>query len=137
MRTALLTVVLCFVCCSCSQTRPVVQLKPGYVIPDAVYAPGIYLPSEKGYNCTRYKSDEIDEYLDGLIAKHTPGEIVQVDGLKWKRTDQEWAWEPYPNPPMPVLEEGECPRKHFGEYAEWINTHPHFGYPPLPLIDRE
>jgi len=97
----------------------------------AVYKLGAFKPVKNDYGFKHYDEKKTRLFLAGITLKHQVGEIIEVDGLKWKKEGEYWT--PYPNPPTPVLEEGEDIGKHVKEYGKWINDHPHFGYPPLPM----
>jgi len=101
-----------------------------------------FTPKEGQYGYLLYNGEKMSAFLKDIIGDFILGDIVEVDGLKWKKQLVSLgdgynieSWEPYPNPPMPVLEKGEDISKHLKAYSKWINDHPHFGYPPLPLFD--
>lgn len=117
------------------------------IIADAYFEIGAYEPAPNEYHYKQYMEAEkrIRNFLEACNDLFSDGDIVSVDGLKFKKIESSFVfakndpnysravWEPFPNPPMPVLEPGESRIKHVQEYAEWINRHPHFGYPPIPL----
>lgn len=113
--------------------------EPGYVSKagskiEAVYHIGAFLPSKIDYNMNHYDSGKMIAFLDTMKSRYQDKQIVEVDGLKWIKTNEEWT--PYPNPPIPVFVQGEDSVQHTMKYAKWIDDHPHFGYPPLPFQKR-
>jgi hypothetical protein len=38
---------------------------------------------------------------------------------------------------IPVYKQGDDVGDYCRRYAEWIDNHPHFGYPPLPLENKK
>lgn len=112
------------------------QHMPVKTIVVAEYEIGAYKPDPRKYGTETYDNNKTQLFLETIKNKFKDGDIVAVDTLKYKKAtiDGEGGyWEPYPNPPEPILEKGEDAGKHIKEYAYWINTHPHMGYPPLPV----
>ena len=98
------------------------------------YTIDAFISNEDEYNFRHYDAQKTRQFLAQISDDYRSGEIVEVDGLKWKK--QKVSWVPYPNPPIPILEKGEDRGKHLKEYANWIDSHPHFGYPPLPMGNK-
>lgn len=104
-----------------------------------------FVPKKGEYSFRLYDGQKTKQFLNEIGERFEIGDIIEVDGLKWEKYlksiesengIESWAdWRPYPNPPMPVLEDGEDVGVHVREYAKWINDHPHFGYPPIPLFE--
>ena len=99
----------------------------------AVYKLGAFKPKRGEYGFKNYDGKKTRLFLAGITRRHNEMDVIEVDGLKWQREHNYWT--PFPNPPIPALEKDEDRGKHFKEYAKWINDHPHFGYPPLPMTD--
>lgn len=106
--------------------RPSIQKKYSKI--RASYIIGAYNPSN-GYNCFQYNSSKTMAFLNSLPNEFEEGEIIEVDNLKWKMTDGRWL--AHKNPPGPFDTNGHPTNFHL--YAQWINDHPHLGFPPLPL----
>ena len=105
------------------------------VTPTASFSIGTFKPSKTEYNYKHYDNAKAMTLLASVNNRFSDGDIVAVDGLKWKKN--EGYWEPIPNPPIPVLKPGDDVCEHTIRYAEWINNHPHFGYPPIPMDNKE
>ena len=110
------------------------------VIANAYFNLGAYQGDSKQYNYKAFSMAraKINAFLDKCNDLFSIDDIVSVDGLKFQKIAMIGGgirWEPFPNPPMPVLDKSdpENRKTHFRKYAEWINEHPHFGYPPLPM----
>lgn len=99
------------------------------------YEIGAYKPDPRKYGFKNYNAVMAGEFLSAAVNKYKNLDIIAIDGLKWQLVNG--YWNPFPNPSIPVLEEGEDMGKHIQEYAKWIDEHPHFGYPPLPMMDKE
>ena len=113
------------------------------VTPKCRYEIGAYKPQKGEYNFRCFDMNVTKSFLVSIAPKYKKGDIVSVDGLKWIRLEVTSVqrqlpvgWEPYPNPPMPVMKLGGDQAKHCIAYAQWVNDHPHFGYPPIPLFGK-
>ena len=96
---------------------------------------GAFRPSKTEYNFRHYDAAKTVAFLASIKDRFSDGELVAVDGLKWRLEDGRWV--PFPNPPIPVFKQGDDRAEHCRRYAEWVNNHPHFGYPPIPMMDRK
>jgi hypothetical protein len=125
----------------------------------ASYVIGAFKPDPKKYGYQTYDTEKVKGFLKSIPEEHFKyGDIIEIDGLKWIKTEEllktiasktgksmiELAaagvskWKAYPNPPTPVFEkEKETANEHCEEYAKWIDDHPHFGLPPLPMPEKE
>ena len=116
------------------------------VVAKAYFKLGAYKGSTTEYNYKQYGESKkrINKFLEACTDLFEDNDIVSVDGLKFQKTlafnyGSANSWKPFPNPPMPVLDKSldkSNPRNrhdHFRKYSKWINDHPHFGYPPLPM----
>lgn len=114
------------------------------VLANAYFNIKAYKGDKNSYNFRRYleAKPKIEYFLDISCVFFKDGDIVSVDGLKFKINvfsnscgKVVHSWEPFPNPPKPVLESRDSNevREHIIRYARWINEHPHFGYPPIPI----
>ncbi len=104
------------------------------VTPKESFSIGAFNPSKTEHNFKHYDEGKTVAFLASIKERFSEGDIVAVDGLKWEITEGEW--EAIPNPPIPVLEPGDNVLEHDQRYAEWIDNHPHFGYPPLPMGNK-
>ena len=105
-----------------------------------------YIKADKYYKINSFNHETkafdkqaMEKFIASIDSKYDAGDIISIDGLKWMKVSTrgkghvEAMFTPYPNPPIPVYEEGkENKLDHIQEYKEWIINHPHFGYPPLP-----
>jgi len=103
-----------------------------------LHNPKAWQSHHQGIRSSKYrKAEEAVQQLDS--STYEKGDVVEVAGFSWRKSvshvpaDSWIEWVPYPNPPVPQLEKGESKAKHTQEYAKWIQDHPHFGYPPIPL----
>ena len=112
---------------------PVVSYIPP--TPTASFAIGAFEPNATEYNYKHYDEGKAVAFLASVNDRFSEGDIVALDGLKWKKIEGEW--QPIPNPPIPVLKPGEASGDFINRYAEWIDNHPHFDYPPIPLANKE
>ena len=96
---------------------------------------GAFNPSKTEYNFRHYDKKMAVAFLASVNNRFSEGDIVAVDGLKWKKNEGEW--EAFPNPPIPVFKQGDNIQEHVLRYAEWIDNHPHFGYPPIPMENKK
>ena len=112
----------------------VVPVKQHYII-------GAYRPKREEYNFRNYDDQKTRQFLTAVLEEHSVGDVISVDGLKWIKKEKQIPpskhmlvfWEPFPNPPQPVYEkEKESALEHCEEYAEWVDLHPHLGFPPMP-----
>lgn len=99
------------------------------------YSIGAFTPDAVEHNVNHYDQGKALTFLASVDGRFSDGDIIAIDGLKWQKADAEWH--PIPNPPIPVLERGESIDKYTRRYAEWIENHPHFMYPPLPYERQE
>jgi hypothetical protein len=104
-------------------------------VPKESFSIGAFKPSKTEYNFKHYDGEKVAALLASVNGRFSDGDIVAVDGLKWQKNAGEWA--AIPNPPIPVLKPGDDVSKYLDLYAEWIEDHPHFGYPPLPLGNKK
>ena len=116
--------------------------KSEYCEVNASYKIGAFKPDPKKYGYQTYDQKKAKLFLASIPREHYRiGDIIEVDGLKWikenMQLEMKTLWKPFPNPPVPILEEKEEPAKHLKEYAQWIDDHPHFGLPPLPMSVKE
>lgn len=126
--------------------KKIPEAQPRWVAPKVkhTYEIGAYHPSSTNYNFKSYDRKKTTEFLASISDQYSDGDIVSVDGLKWVKKQYDKGarkfgfWKPFPNPPIPVYDrEKESPQEHFRKYAEWINDHPHFNYPPLPIPQKQ
>jgi hypothetical protein len=103
--------------------------------PKELFSIGAFKPSKTEYNFKHYDGGKVATLLASVDGRFSDGDIVAVDGLKWQKNAG--AWEPIPNPPIPVLKQGDNADEYLSRYAEWIEDHPHFGYPPLPIGNKK
>jgi len=96
------------------------------------YDVGIFKNDPNRFGYENIDMDRAQILLSEAFPKFKTGDIIAMDGLKWKKAAG--RWEPFPNPPKPILEPGEDVDKHLKEYAKWSHDHPHFGLPPMPPI---
>ena len=104
-----------------------------------------YTPAKDEMNHKNFNVPRTSSFLDTIINDYKDGDIIAVDGLKWQKVEYAKrpgngelmaTWEPYPNPPVSIYEKDkESAREHVEEYAQWINDHPHFQLPPLPMMN--
>ncbi len=104
-------------------------------IPRESFLIGAFNPSETEYNFKHYDAEKALAFLTSIKGRFSNGDIVAVDGLKWQIAEGEWY--PIPNPPIPVLKPGDDQGEYLHNYAEWVDNHPHFGYPPLPMESKQ
>lgn len=104
-------------------------------VPKESFSIGAFKPSKTEYNFKHYDGAKVGTLLASVNDRFSDGDVVAVDGLKWKKNEGEWY--PIPNPPVPVLKPGDDAGEYLSRYAEWIENHPHFGYPPLPIGHKE
>jgi len=135
MKTLVMLVVVMFVLISgCAR----IAKKPGqaYVPVKAKesFSIGVFKPSKTEYNFKHYDEGKAIAFLASIDARFSEGDIVALDGLKWQR--QHGEWNPIPNPPFPVYKKGDDLSEFYLKYAGWIDDHPHFGYPPLPMDNK-
>lgn len=104
---------------------------------NATFTANIFVSQTNTYNYQVYNASLMHEFLNNIIDKFDIGDIIQVDSLKWKKGHDDHTgvikWTPFPNPPVPTLKDSANVREHIEKYAKWINDHPHFGYPPIPM----
>ena len=117
-----------------------ISKEPGYVsetgsIVEAKYQINAFQPSKTDYNMNHYNAVKMGAFLKDINDLYQNNQIIEVDGLKWKKESGEWM--PFPNPPMPVLKPGGDVLQYTKQYAKWIDDHPHFSYPPLPFDKEE
>ena len=96
----------------------------------ASYKIGAYQPSQTNY----FNKIDIPKTINFLnsLTNHVNGDLISVDNLKWQKTEDGWI--PFPNPRVPVYNpKKEDKNKYTQRYAKWINDHPHFELPPLPM----
>lgn len=123
--------------CASTYRAPANEVLTGGVLvyhpvpPKESFSIGAFKPSETEYNFKHYDGGKAYAFLASVKDRFSDGDIVAVDGLKWKKEDGEWA--PFPNPPVPVWNKGDDREAHFQRYARWIQDHPHFELPPLPI----
>lgn len=103
--------------------------------PRESFSIGAFTPSKTEHNCRHYDQGRVIALLASVNNRFSDGDIVAVDGLKWQKNAG--AWNPIPNPPIPVLKQGDNVGEYLSRYAEWIENHPHFGYPPLPTENKQ
>lgn len=113
--------------------EPELAYKP--VTPKESFSIGAFKPSKTEYNFKHYDEKMVIAFLASIKDRFVDGDIIAVDGLKWQKNED--AWKPIPNPPVPVYKKGDDREEHFRRYAEWIDNHPHFGYPPLPIENKK
>jgi hypothetical protein len=108
--------------------------------PEIPYTMGDTADVYAEYNTAIGMYDRIETYkfLKQIQPEHIIGDVIMVDGLKWKlymgRGSQEIFWTPHPEPEPVFEKEREEVRSHLVEYSNWINENPHMEYPPLPPI---
>ena len=101
------------------------------------YNAGYFNPIPGQPNRDTFDRIKTVEYLSHLVEKHSIGDIIAVDGLKYQLRGHpawpkdEYCFEPYPIKPLPVQKNDI---EYFREYAQWIEDNPNFGYPPLPPL---
>jgi hypothetical protein len=105
------------------------------ITPKESFSIGAFKPSKTEYNFKHYDETTTVAFLGSIKDRFSNGDIVAVDGLKWQKDYGVWC--PFPNPPIPVLKPGDNLGEYTRAYAEWIDNHPHFGYPPLPMENKE
>ena len=136
MKTAVLVVVLSGVliagCAGVGKEKVSAYVPP---TPKESFSIGAFNPSKTEYNFRHYDEAKAVAFLASINDRFSDGDIVAVDGLKWQKTGGEWN--AIPNPPIPVLKPGDNVLDHDRKYAEWVDNHPHFGYPPLPLENKQ
>jgi hypothetical protein len=140
----LLALALCVASCASpgyrrewSPTEMVAKLSAGETVrAKKYYVIGAYAPVEGEYSFRNYDDVAARRFLAGISSQFKDGDIVSVDGLKWVKSGRT-TWDPFPNPPQPVKKPDEDDLAFAGRYAEWIDAHPHFGYPPVPIDGKQ
>lgn len=132
MKATALQVVACAILitgCAHIEKKPALGYTP--VPANESFSIGAFKPSKTECNWNRYDEEKAVGFLATLSKQFSEGDIVSVDGLKWQKTKSDW--EPIPNPPIPVFKPGDDVHEYVRKYAVWIDDHPHFKYPPIPL----
>ena len=138
MRTAALLIVFLVLAgvvgCQTNRADTCIVITPKGKVRVPAYYIESYKPEEGKYGCQVYNARAARTFLAAVSHKYSEDDIIAVDNLKWQLRNK--VWQPYPNPPMPVYKAGDDRGIHCKRYAEWIDTHPHFGYPPLPMPNK-
>lgn len=123
--------------------------------PKFSYSIGAYQSISNGFCYPYYDDKKIYNFLLSITNSAMLGDVVQVDGLKFKRelltetninekiikiletnVVESIIWKPIANPPMPIKQNSESATDYHRRLYQWQNTHPHVQeIPPLPPPD--